>query len=84
MTITVTQEDIDDGTKRSCHSCPVACAIARLKNNWNWHVHNDAVYSVTECKYVGDLPQEAIDFIKLFDSGHKRLVSPFTFELLLR
>jgi hypothetical protein len=81
MLIEVTQEDIDAGKREDCRNCPIALAVKRACPNWlniavSWQVEADTIN--------GDpieiqLPQEAEDFVGMFDDGMK--VQPFTFTL---
>lgn len=75
MQIAVLAEHIEQGVKANCYKCPIAQAIS-------WAMGREAAvtpYSI----YVGgvhyDLPEEAREFVQLFDEGC--VVEPFTFEI---
>lgn len=72
ITVSVQQEDIDNGKPEDCDSCPIALACRRLG-------YKDV--SVGVSLHVDDhdywLPSEASRFIEEFDNGE--VVSPFSF-----
>jgi len=78
MKISVTQEDIDNGKRKECDSCPVALAIMRhfkAKSVWVdvhgiYYYHND----VNDCGKE-PMTKEILEFIIDFDAG--RNVKPF-------
>lgn len=77
MKIEVTQEDIDHGIKGDCDLCPIARAVHR-------HIPTARVgITVIRLNRMSfsciDLPEEARNFIHLFDHGMK--VIPFEFEV---
>lgn len=79
QTITVTQDDIDHGTRCICDSCPVARALQR-QGYPKAHVE-DVVWTpdlVKETRFRA-LPAEAIRFIKNFDNLEP--VKPFSFQI---
>lgn len=81
MTITVTQEDIDNGTKGDCSHCPVAMAVARAFPK-AFLVEVDTrgfeITLVDGLQCFTSHPSVAL-FITRFDRGFP--VQPFTFEL---
>lgn len=81
--ISVTQEDIDTGVKKSCWKCPVALAIRR-----EFPLAKDVEVGGTSYsfqlgnrEYSGTLPESASDFIRKYDYDSKMLPGPFTFIL---
>ena len=82
VTISVTQEHIDDGKPEECGSCPIAlailatipgaCRVAVYDDHANVWVPAGKGRSITL-----DLPPEAGAFVLDFDAGEP--VSPFTF-----
>lgn len=83
MIIKVTQEDIDNGKKKSCYECPIALAIQRVSvKHLRCDVMNQQVYAVEKDLrpvWIRILPPEAQLFIIDFDAG--KSVKPFQFEL---
>ena len=79
ITIKVTQDDIDKGTDRCGYGCPIALAAQRALTNRHIHVGRaiTTVFGYTDKRVPN--PQEAQDFITLFDRGYS--VEPFEFEL---
>lgn len=92
FTISVTQDDIDNGKAGSRVDCPVALAACRVFNRTirvgltvlyivddaNWH--NLAATRARELAVAHyHLPDAAIDFINRFDAGND--VAPFEFAL---
>lgn len=79
MKISVTQEDINEGTPQDCWSCPIARAVQRA-TGFDW-VEVDGMY--VEAGGVPqkscELPAEARRFVNKFDDG--RYVEPFDFFL---
>lgn len=77
MTITVSQDDIEQGQPLKGLSCPIALAIKRATGLEYVGV------GVRQYWYKdlagGVLPPEVTEFVKAFDSG--KPVEPFTFEL---
>ena len=80
MKIQVTQQHIDSGVRGSCTSDPIALALreAGFPNVWVG-VH----YIDLEGRAGGDagirMPDEAYEFLKLFDNGLP--CEPFEFDL---
>ena len=75
LTVNVTQEDIDNGRRRTCSGCPVALAISRA---WGKRITvgpNDFGASHESIP----LPREAMHFVELFDRGHAKTLLPFSF-----
>ncbi len=78
MTISVTQEDICNGKRKSNNNCPVALALNRQAGKG--HSMGFGI-----CKKVGSkfryfrTPPEVYEFVILFDAGIP--VLPFEFEL---
>ncbi len=78
MTIEVTQEDIDSGTRHSCGNCPIALAINRAAGI------TDSAVGITTATVRGVLWTMAIEasaFIARFDCSGPKMVEPFTFEM---
>ena len=78
-TITVTDEDIERGVRKSYKFCPIACAMRRKK----WDVLA-VIEQYAEIDVEGDevkfkLPYDAQKFIVNFDTGKE--VAPFEFEV---
>lgn len=83
MTIHVTQEDIDKGTRGSFLACPIARAVKR-QVGVRWAEVSDDHIRVADTALSGNVtrfrtPPEAADFINDFDSEEE--VEPFSFEL---
>ena len=76
MRIQVTQQDIDNGTRREGDSCPIALACSRL--GLEVDVHNTSIEIADK---LHRLPHEAIRFVSNFDDGND--VLPFEFEVAL-
>lgn len=75
MTVTVTQQDINNGHKRNCGHCPIALAVRRVIPDvyvGGYHVFIDEIATYK-------LPDVAIEFIKAFDN--ERPVKPFSFDI---
>ena len=81
MTITVTQENIDNGTMCSSVECPIALALIEEFPTAEEISVDLATASVTDKgqDLVGSLPLEAQHFIAAFDQGSYGL-KPFSFE----
>ena len=92
LTISVTQEDINQGVKSNCRACPIALATLRIlevaqipfDKEFIDVVHR-AIYTHGINGYLGNkgikfkLPIEATHFISCFDNGLP--VVPFSFEI---
>ena len=81
VTITVTQDDIDQGVIDGC-KCPIALAVARvLPGDIHWHVGNSHIFmgEPDGPKPQVELPSEARIFIGRFDGGLRP--EPFSFVL---
>ena len=83
LTIEVTQEDIDQGIRASCHQCPIARAMNRYFGpHAETSVDTRALFVCTDITQGYDqlffvVSADAAAFIKDFDSGWT--VSPETF-----
>ena len=83
-TITVTQEDINQGVRRKCDSCPIALAINRIlrmeyKSSCFAHVYIKNRETGGVIYRTIPLPDIAFNFILNFD--RKEEVYPITFTL---
>jgi len=76
--IHVTQRDIDEGEPGSPESCPIARAIKRKLKTNNVRVGG---YTATIEYERHHLPDEATNFIELFDDDRAEDVEPFVFVL---
>jgi len=80
MKVRITQDDIDNGEQKDVNECPIALALKR-RNYKNVQVANTVLLienneeEMTGCS----LPENAIEFIKLFDKG--KPVKPLTIEI---
>lgn len=74
--VTVTQQDIDTGTKRSICSCPIALSLKRQMNTSIVIVRSDII--LVRDKYHGT-PKEAVEFMERFDN--ELSVKPFSFDM---
>lgn len=80
LTVNVTQQHIQKGTRNDCRRCPVALALNEqhpCENGWrvSW------LYARRDPSVLGaKLPENAQRFVTKFDDG-KRNVEPFTFDL---
>lgn len=80
VTISVTQENIDEGERNVCSDCPVALAImAAVPGALGVTVRFEtATVSLDgHRRLLLSLPREATEFIESYDDGAD--VSPFTF-----
>jgi hypothetical protein len=75
MQITVTQEDISQGVRCSCNTCPVARAASRAFGG-NVLVRTTDLLAFSRWY---QLPTEATQFIADFDTN--KPVQPFSFEV---
>ena len=79
MKVSVTNEHIEQGIRKSPGYCPVAIAIKHASSEWvevsSLHVR----YPGMKGRNLVPLPDAAVAFIKLFDKGLP--ASPFTFDL---
>jgi hypothetical protein len=83
-TITVTQEDIDNGTPGNSCACPVALAVLRAFNVSEGYVDVGQLYITFRPVYLSHHEYYATssavaNFITMFDTGAP--VEPFEFEL---
>lgn len=83
MIINVTQEDIENGIRHSCFSCPIALAVKR-ETGCNCSVESANFHLKARIFMMGSYEayfpgKEAEDFINNFDGG--KPVKPFSFEL---
>jgi hypothetical protein len=81
MKIKVTQEDIDNGQRKSCSCCPVALAMKRVLDIDVKVGDNKFVLTSSDEFTILELPKEARIFIDAFDNDE--LVEPFEFEINL-
>lgn len=94
VTINVTQEDIEEGQRGDCRSCPIALAINKcLKNMYFCEIDGSVfadIYRVSNNRFVPqrmetyiinlkDYIKQVKSFIKDFDESTP--VSPFTFTV---
>lgn len=82
MLFETTAEDIKEGTRHSCSSCPVALAIRRgMKLRSHVSILNVKVYQTTvqDEHLFCRLPNHIVNFIHDFDNGKQ--VEPVSFEL---
>lgn len=77
MKITVTEEHIQKGERRSCGRCPIAQAIHE-STGVAMEVGIASAWPANGPYKCIDLPREAQVFIDRFDRGSR--VRPFTFE----
>jgi hypothetical protein len=77
MKIEVTQQNINDGRKHNCTSCPIALAIYQATGE-EAAVSCFRTYLGEDCAGIA-LPSSAALFIERFDAG--KSVSPFSFDL---
>ena len=77
ITVKVTEEHIHEGDACSTGSCPIALAVIDMKVCMEVEV---GTHSMTLDNVKYKLPQEAKNFIKLFDDDSTyRFVKPFEF-----
>lgn len=76
MTISVTQEDIDQGTACNPFCCPIALVLRRIRPRGRVSV---GPLGVSMQAQYQPLPPAVCDFIAKFDLG--QTVSPFQFDL---
>ena len=86
LTVTVTQDHINDGQKTSSTRCPIALAIheqnpkLKLVSVGAW----TATMWIDNNKYkIGKLPPLAQDFVGDFDRLGRHNVRPISFEMTL-
>ena len=82
--ITVTQADIDDGRANGCSDCPIALSTNRAYPDSYVLVGIRAIIVTDHDRgsRVYDMPDEACEFVRLFDDGQRELVKPFTFTAI--
>jgi hypothetical protein len=78
MRIDVTQQDIDAGVPGNCRHCPITLAAQRAGLR-NVEVNGMSLFGNGHMAW---LPEEALDFIYLFDK-HRDLTKPFFFEIFI-
>ena len=81
MKIQVTAEDIKNGNRNSCYTCPIALAIRRSRGRIS-AVTPSLIY--IDGLYSGAIatPDVVRDFIALFDAFYRmEQPQPFSFEL---
>ena len=79
MTVSVTEEDIAQGARRSCTTCPVAIAVARAYSEKIVWVNTCNITIGYEMGKVVATPLEVKRFVLEFDAGEP--VFPFEFTL---
>lgn len=84
MRLEITQADIDLGLQKYGRSCPIARSALRAFKG----IHVRVGLTILRVWKDGDeksaqypLPDEAKDFIKIFDTLGKNYVKPFSFEI---
>lgn len=81
LKIEVTQDDIEQGTKRNCNLCPIALAITRVTGKQCFVIPEKIEVYTTLSRVSRVLfyrpTKEAVDFMCAFDDGEE--VQPFTF-----
>ena len=75
--IEVTNDDIGDGKRGLCQLCPIALAAARaiglpVRVGWN---------RIFIEGFVGEMPEDAKQFVKNFDAGRPTETLKFTIEM---
>ena len=78
MRIDVTQQDIDQGVPCDSWHCPITLAAQRAGLR-NVEVNGMSLFGNGHMAW---LPEEALDFIYLFDK-HRKLTKPFFFEIFI-
>jgi len=78
MTIEVTADDINQGTRFNCAGCPVALALSRTLE-YSCKVGLDNWWPADNYEARHRLPPEAKDWRTRYD--RKKPVLPFTFEM---
>ena len=76
MKISVTEQDIKNGVRKSWSSCAIALAVKRQTGSECVAVRHDYIYVDGRCV---DFPYSIRDFIRRFDRGE--FPYPFEFEL---
>jgi len=82
MKVTVTQKDINAGSRGSCERCPIARAVKKLFPVQKVTVSdNIEVYSanIGGPSKVFELSRSADRFIQRFDNKGRKAVKPFSF-----
>lgn len=75
--VEVTNDDIGDGKRGHCQLCPIALAAARaiglpVRIGWN---------RIFIEGFVGEMPDDAKQFVKNFDAGRPTETLKFTIEM---
>ena len=78
MRIDVTQQDIDHGVPGNCRHCPIVLAAQRAGLR-DVKVNGESLFGNGHMTF---LPDEALDFIYLFDK-HRERTKPFSFQILI-
>jgi hypothetical protein len=79
MIIHVTQEDIQNGKRRSVYACPVARAVRRTPGcEYGW-AGTRRIGTTGGPRGTHDTPENVRTFMGLFDAQYP--VEPFSFEL---
>lgn len=86
LTISVTQEDIDNGEPEEPDACPIALSVERLVGANNWIGVTDVDLCIWSPKlemqpYTQPLPRSAQKFVTRFDGG--KAVKPFRFRAVI-
>jgi len=79
--VIVTEQDIVNGIRHDCSSCPIALALKRVFPNSDPDVGYDSyIHRNGQSTLVLTVPPTAQDFILRFDDGED--VEPFEFEAI--
>ena len=78
ITVEVTQDDIDQGRRRSSCECPVALAVKRATGA-EWVIVGCSSVDIGDNKQPFRLPDDARQFISNYDLGFRP--EPITFTL---
>ena len=77
MTITVTQQDIDNGQRRSTCECPVALAASRTTGRKAYVTNTTLSFTISTVA----LPEMVRAFVHSYDA--RKHVKPFKFDIQL-
>lgn len=86
MIITVTEQDIANGTREDCRNCAIARALCR-ETDTQWYVEDSRhIYCGPQRQerwFVSDKPtRERVDgFIMAFDNGQAETLKPIEFSI---
>jgi hypothetical protein len=78
MRIDVTQQDIEQGVPCDCRHCPISLAAERAGLR-NVKVTGESLFGNGHQAW---LPDEALDFIYLFDK-HRERAKPLSFQIFI-